>query len=127
MTRIHVLLVENNPLLRDWIRASLEDEGFDVTATASLAEAHEAGAAWPFDVLITDWRVANRTAFDVLAVLQPMWPGVVPVLIAADADSAVVERAHAAGFRTVLQKPFPPWKIAEAIRQQVAAPCEVAV
>jgi CheY-like chemotaxis protein len=126
MTRTRILLVEDNALLRDWMRTSLEEEGFDVTAAASVAEAHAAGSGWPFEVLLTDWKLADGSGFDVLAILEPMWSGVIPILISADADAALVERARAAGFRSVLQKPYPPWKVAAAI-QELAGPCEVAV
>ena len=127
MNHIRILLVEDNALLRDWIRTSLEEDGFDVTAASSLAEADCAGAAWPFDVLVTDWKLADGTGFDVLADVRPMWSGILPILISADADSTLVERARAAGFRAVLQKPFPPWKIVAAIHELAAQPCEVAL
>ena len=116
MRETTVLLVEDNSLLRRWISTSLEAHGFRVMAPDSVTEALRLATIYPFDVVVTDWRLPNGyDGFEVLAHVRKNLPQVLSVLISADFDTQLAERARAAGFNTVLQKPFPPWKISDAI------------
>lgn len=52
--RTQVLVVEDDSSLRLALTDNLEDEGYTVVATASLAAARSAVAAQPFDVVVLD-------------------------------------------------------------------------
>jgi CheY-like chemotaxis protein len=51
---IHVLLVEDEFLISEWVAESLEEQGFDVHCEANAADALAHLASAPVDVLFTD-------------------------------------------------------------------------
>ncbi len=130
----NVLLVEDNRLLRWWMSNSLEREGYFVATSNSAEEALRLAASFPFDILITDWRLSDgRTGLEILARVRETCPGTLAVLISAEADSpgqgtagdledsqaregnTLAERARASGFDLVIQKPFPVAEIVGAV------------
>jgi len=122
VNRPTVLLVEDNALLRGWISSSLEEAGFSIVAPDTTAEALHLAAVRPFDVVVTDWRLGGGyDGFEVLARLRSKFPQTLSVLISADANRQLVERAQDAGFDGVLEKPFPPWKIIAALHSLIEA------
>lgn len=91
---VRVLLVEDDPLVRDATSMLLRVEGYGVTAVASLAEAvrsaQEAGAP---DLLITDYRLGNgELGTQVIAALRGILsPSLKAVLVTGDLTDATRE------------------------------------
>jgi DNA-binding response OmpR family regulator len=116
MHQATVLLVEDNHLLRWWMTSSLKREGWVVVATQSVDEATSLAGAYPFDVLITDWRLQDgHSGFEVLARLRATYPGIPAILISAEADADLEARARTEGFDVVIRKPFPLAEIVGAV------------
>lgn len=113
MEKPKVLLVEDERILRWWMRSGLEQAGFSVFSAASAEEAQWLSACFSFDVLVTDWQLAGgRDGFAVLEDVKAKHPKILAVLVSAHAGSELAERAWRAGFDLVLQKPL---RIAEII------------
>ena len=70
--RLRVLLVEDDPGVRDATRMLLKVEGYEVTAVASLAQAlKETSPAARPDLLVTDYHLANgETGIETIAALR---------------------------------------------------------
>jgi two-component system, sensor histidine kinase len=91
---VRVLLVEDDPLVRDATSMLLRVEGYGVIAVASLAEAvrsaEESGAP---DLLITDYRLGNgELGTQVIAALRSrLGPNLKAVLVSGDATAAARE------------------------------------
>lgn len=65
---LRVLLVEDEPGVRNAMRTLLRIEGYDVTATSGAAEALEKLREDRFDLLVTDYHLeGNRTGSEVIA------------------------------------------------------------
>ncbi len=112
-----ILLVEDNQLLRWWMTSSLEREGFRVTAPQSVDEAMSLAASVPYDVLITDWRLAQgHDGLEILARVRERFPGTLAILISAEAGAQLSDSARANGFDLVIEKPFPLAEIVGAIQ-----------
>lgn len=104
---LRILLVEDNRLLRWWMTWCLTREGFLVVAPPTVEEAVDLGANSAFDVLVSDWRLADgHDGLEVLATLKQSSPQIVSILISAEADEKLTERALDAGFDRVMQKPL---------------------
>ncbi len=117
MYRYSVLLVEDNQLLRWWMSCCLQREGFVVVAPTSVEEAMSAASKAPYEVLITDWRLAeDHNGFEVLARVREKSPSALAILISAEASSELPERARALGFDLIIEKPFPVAEIVGAVR-----------
>lgn len=128
MRGLTVLLVEDRRLLRWWMTRSLQRAGCFVLTADSPSEAMSMVTAYPFDVLITDWRLADgHDGSDVLAQIRERYPEMPAILISAEADTKLSGRAEAAGFDLVIEKPFSATEIVDAVRKlAVIRPLEVA-
>lgn len=111
-----LLLVEDNRLLRWWMTSSLAQEGFDVTALDSLDEFRRLSPDIQFDVLVTDWHLADgHIGTDVLALARMRYPQIIAVLMSAEAGEQLAAEARRAGFDLVLAKPVPSADMVEAV------------
>jgi PAS domain S-box-containing protein len=92
--RPRVLLVEDDPAVRDATRMLLKVEGYRVTAVGSLAEAvRKAREAEGIDLLVTDYHLSNgETGTQVIATLRETFDKTLKaVLITGDTSSAIKE------------------------------------
>ena len=108
VTVVCVLLVEDEPMIRDIMAESLLDAGFEVHEVSSGEEAVEAIAkrARPYSVLVTDFHMQGKTTgIDVASRIREAYPGL-PVVIASgrpDVFDPRWSREH--GFK-LLRKPY---------------------
>jgi PAS domain S-box-containing protein len=87
-----VLLVEDDPGVRNATRLLLEAEGFAVVTAASYAEAMQKAQvpAAPIDLLITDYHLGAETGLDVIASLREAMGAQLPaILLSGDTSPAV--------------------------------------
>ena len=107
MRHTKILLIEDNRLLRWTMTKSLMQEGFLVIAPPTVEEGLQLGTAYPFDVLVSDWRLPDgHNGLEVLSRVRQAYPQIMSILISAEADAALTDRALDGGFDQVLQKPF---------------------
>jgi DNA-binding response OmpR family regulator len=101
----HILLVEDDALIRGLVTMVLEDEGYAVTASVTPMEATRLLDQMSFDLVITDgFSRVPGTAFANMADLI-RGAGVTPVALFS-AHTLDLELAKAAGFRDIITKPF---------------------
>jgi len=121
MEHTRILLIEDNQLLRWWMTRSLRLEGYWVAAPPTVDEGVRLGTEHPFDVLVSDWRLGDdHTGFDVLTAVRQVFPHIASILISAEADSELTERALGAGFNCVVKKPLEISDIVGAIQSCTA-------
>jgi DNA-binding NtrC family response regulator len=106
-SRRHILVVDDEPLIRWSVAESLSDLGFDVeqAADASGALRCVTTAANPFDVVILDLRLPDMHDLSLLGTLRQLLPAATLILMTAFASSEIVADAAALG-APVLNKPF---------------------
>jgi two-component system, sensor histidine kinase len=90
-TKQHVLLVEDDPAVRDATRMLLRVEGYRVTAVATIAEALQEAETETIDLLITDYHLEGDEVGTALitALRQRVGSALRTVLITGDTSSAV--------------------------------------
>lgn len=105
-TSLCVLVVEDDESVRRSLQMMLRGRGFAVETCDSVAAVREAGAGPALGLLVTGYRLPDGTGLDVFAVLHAAgWHGRA-VLIADVATPDLADRARAAGFHAVLEKPM---------------------
>jgi len=89
--RQHVLLVEDDPAVRDATRMLLRVEGYRVTAVSTIAEALQSAEAEKIDLLITDYHLAGNEIGTALitALRTRLGSSLKAVLVTGDTSSAV--------------------------------------
>lgn len=107
-TPIHVLVVDDEPLIRWSVTETLADLGLDVEQAACAGEALEAitTTALPFDVIVLDLRLPDMNDLSLLATIRQLLPETPVVLMTAFGSPEVVAEARQLGVRGVLTKPF---------------------
>lgn len=102
---VRVLLVEDDPLVRDVILYYLQKEGSYELSCASTAGEALAQARDRFDVILLDILLPDANGIDLCATLR-RWHDCPVIFISCLDDSDTVVKALAAGGDAVLSKPF---------------------
>jgi two-component system, NtrC family, response regulator AtoC len=79
--RRHVLLVEDEADLREFLASALEDDGFAVTQAGGGADATRALQAAPFDGLLVDLRLPDFDGMQVLDLAVEQYPGIAAIVM----------------------------------------------
>jgi DNA-binding response OmpR family regulator len=100
-----VLLVEDQPMLRNVIARNLSARGLDVGEAGTAAQAVEAACATKPDLLLLDINLPDRTGWDVLRELRQRG-NEVPVIVvsAVRVSESRLDEFHPLAY---LPKPFP--------------------
>ena len=103
----HVLVVDDEPLIRWSIAESLADLGLDVEQAADAASALRTvtTTANPFQVVILDLRLPDMTDLSLLATLRQLLPAARLILMTAFGTPDIAQQAALLG-ATVFNKPF---------------------
>jgi len=117
---MHVMLIEDDPLVREVVLDSLASEGMEVEGLASAEDALVLlGAGQVPDVLVADINLGQGlTGTQLAAIARERHPGVEVVIISADAAAAHGPLQRRERF---LQKPFTTEALAAAIRAAASA------
>src|SRR5262249_18538950 len=119
--KIHVLLVEDDPAVRDATRMLLKVEGYRVTATASLAEAMKHSSSG-IDLVLRDYHLqAGETGLQVISALrQTLGTPLKAVLMTGDTSSAIKEAPRDPHLRMV-SKPIDAEELLSLLRSLLSA------
>lgn len=103
----HVLVVDDEPLIRWSVAESLADLGLDVEQAADAASALRTvtTTANPFHVVVLDLRLPDMADLSLLATLHQLLPAARLILMTAFGTPDIVQQAALLG-ATVLNKPF---------------------
>ena len=103
----HVLVVDDEPLIRWSVAESLSDLGVDVEQASDAASALRivSTTALPFDVVVLDLRLPDMDDLSLLGTLRQLLPDASLVLMTAFGTPELVAEAQAMGV-PVLNKPF---------------------
>ena len=118
---MQVLVIDDDPLVREMLAETLAEEGIEVDGLANAEDALVLlGANQVPDVLVTDVDLGARlTGLDLARIALERHPGVEIILISGkplDEGKGVPGRRE-----RFLRKPFPPAALAAAIREAAAA------
>jgi len=78
--KTHLLVVDDEPEMREELFSFFADEGYRVTAVSSGNEGMEASLADPVDAVITDIRMPRGNGRELIDHLQSNWPDL-PILV----------------------------------------------
>jgi response regulator RpfG family c-di-GMP phosphodiesterase len=119
-TPLRVLVVDDDPLVLDFLRDVMASEHCLVSATTTAEEGLELVAEHPFDLVLTDIRLPALSGLDLLRAVktrQPLTP-VVLITGAPSVNSAVFALRH--GALDYLRKPFSVDEVQQLVRSVAA-------
>jgi diguanylate cyclase (GGDEF)-like protein len=112
-----ILVVDEDPVTRAFVRAALEADGLRVVEAATGAEVmRSVGAERPCLVLL-DLMLPKMDGFSVLQALRRLPPPFIPILLVTSLDDpSTRERGIAAGADEILPKPIRPFELRLRVR-----------
>ena len=114
-----VLLVEDEPLIREIMAESLEDAGFDVIQASTGDEAISVIHAdiVTITALVTDFHMpGNADGADVAFCIRQKWPGLPVVIASGRPDAMKLSWQEENGYR-LLRKPYGPRQLIGVLRE----------
>jgi DNA-binding NtrC family response regulator len=100
------MVLDDETIVVERLKASLERAGFSVGAFSSSKHALERLKEEEFDILVTDIKMSSPDGMEVLRCAQEIRPGIKSVVITGFATRATAEEAKLSGAVEFIAKPF---------------------
>jgi CheY-like chemotaxis protein len=116
--KVRVLVVDDVRLVLTSLRRLLERAGFEVEAAESGAEALALLGRASVDVVVSDFMMPGMNGIELLREVAAKWPGVRRVILTAQAEKELLDRALADGLlHAAFQKPWNNQELADALKR----------
>jgi two-component system cell cycle sensor histidine kinase/response regulator CckA len=114
-----ILVVEDDPSIREVIRRFLEMSAYTVLEAATPGQALELAESYdrPIDLLLTDVVLPEMTGRELAERLLVQWPALPVVYMSGYADDAIVHQGRLEPDTQFLQKPFAPDALLRRLRE----------
>ena len=116
MSRKPVLIVDDEPIVREAIRDWLIDAGYEVVTAETGEEALELLTAQDFGVTILDIRLPGKTGIRVLRDIKATKPDIKSIIITAYPTAELDREARELGVIDYLVKPVAPDDLERLVR-----------
>jgi excisionase family DNA binding protein len=113
-----VLIVDDDPALRRYVRASLENEGYSVREAGSAEEGLAALEEQPPDLILLDVMMPKVDGWEMLRLVQERHGvGAIPVIMFSGRVEEGAAEAASRGAQAFVGKPFDPAQLIESTKQ----------
>jgi two-component system cell cycle sensor histidine kinase/response regulator CckA len=121
-----LLLVEDDPVLRNLVRIMLADAGYQVMVSLSSEHAIQLGRSYEgtIDLLLTDVVMPGAGGREVAEAVAAARPGIKTLYMSGYTDDAVVRHGVLTGECNFIQKPFTPAALTRKLRQALDGPTD---
>jgi DNA-binding response OmpR family regulator len=102
----HVVVIEDEPGIVDFLRRGLEDEGFDVETVLDGVEGERLALSRSFDVVLLDLMLPRRSGMEVLETIQQARPRLPVIVLTARGELEDRVAGLDSGAVDYLVKPF---------------------
>jgi DNA-binding NtrC family response regulator len=120
MQKHSVLIVDDEPVVRESIRDWLVDAGYQVTTAENGEKALEMIEKEDFGIMIVDVRLPGKTGITVLKEVKSLKPQIKSIVITAYSSTELAAEAIKLGAVDYLIKPVAPDELERLIRKTLA-------
>lgn len=116
---LRVLLVDDDEMLRKYVRRLLERQGMRVVEATTGEEGYLAAVSGRPDIVLLDWMLPDREGLEVLQMLKAdLRTAPIPVIVVTGSlDPSTQVRAMGAGAVAFINKPWPRGALQTEIRR----------
>lgn len=113
----HILLAEDEPVLRMLISDTLEDEGHRLDIVCDGEEALQKIQLHQYDLIVLDYMMPKLTGYEVLVQMKqiPEKRNGKVMILSAKSQHAEQEKMRAAGADAFIPKPFSPMELVQVV------------
>jgi len=104
--RIKVLLLDDEAIVAERVKSSLETSGYYVDSFVSSQDAIDNLKKIKYDILITDLKMSSPDGMEVLKIAKQIQPDIKAVVITGFATNQTAETAREIGAVEFIAKPF---------------------
>jgi DNA-binding NtrC family response regulator len=122
IAKLKVLVVDDEPIVGERLKASLERAGFLVDTFSSSQDAVKRIEQETYDILVTDLKMKGPDGLEVLRIAKQKQPNIKAVIITGLATKQVAENALSAGAAQFIAKPFKMSSLVSLLKTFSAAP-----
>lgn len=119
MSQTHILVIEDDPAVRDLLRETLVEEGYVVAVAADGKEGLQAAKNMPVHVLVTDLQLPDIDGISLIDRLVRIDAKIIPIVVTGFGTIESAVRAMKAGAFDFITKPFDPETVAVVVRKAV--------
>ena len=116
MSKDRLLVVDDEPIVRESMSAWLADEGWLVDTAEGGREALEMARLHAYAAVLLDLRMPGVDGIETLRALRRLSPSLPVVMMTAQGDVATEAEVMQAGARDYVAKPFDPEEVCAALR-----------
>ena len=113
---VEILVIDDEPVIGELLRASLEMCGYRITTTTSSRQGLELVAARHFDFIFLDLVMPELDGSEVFRRIREMDRDTTVAIVTAYSDSELMNKAMEYGPFLVIRKPFAIVEVIEAVR-----------
>jgi CheY-like chemotaxis protein len=113
--RQHILVVDDEPAVRDVFRAALERGGFAVSTAATGREALEAIRNAPVDVVMTDLWMPEMNGVELIEAARARGCTAAIMVLSSHLTPTTTDKLRALGVERILSKPVAPKSLLDAV------------
>lgn len=106
MIKKHILVIDDEPMLRDLYPVLLENYGYTSETAANGEEAWTNLAQKNYDAVLLDYMMPGINGLTVLQHIQQQYPSLPVVMVTGHTGEQIAAQALMAGARACLYKPF---------------------
>jgi response regulator RpfG family c-di-GMP phosphodiesterase len=115
-----ILVVDDDPRLREIVRRLLAHAGYDVSEAGSAEEAMERLQARRFGLVLSDVHMPGRNGMALAAEIRSQFPATAVIMVTGDQDSSAVVASMRAGAIDYLMKPVTRDVLGRAVERGLA-------
>ena len=112
-----ILVIDDEPSVRDALHFALTEMGHHVDAAKNGAEAKQLLKGSPYDVVFTDLRLPDASGIDLLAVIKSDTPNTEVIVMTAHGSLEITIEAIKRGAFYYIEKPFTPDQVTALIER----------
>jgi len=114
----NILVVEDEPAIREMVRFALERHDYSVHRAATVAEAHEHMGNLYFNLLIVDWMLPGGSGLEFVRTLRknPLHSNLPVIMLTAKTEEHDITLGLDAGADDYMTKPFSPREMHSRIK-----------
>lgn len=103
---VKILVVDDEPMMRNLLLKILESEGYKITLAASALEALDRLNENRFDLMLSDIKMPGMNGFELLEEVKKKWTDMAVIVMTGYGDAYTIKEALLKGADEYLSKPF---------------------